>query len=115
MTPPSTVADTLDAAAELLSKPGAWTQGAYARDADGEDLLDANDNLMVPPEAVCFCLYGAVAYIEDDTVRGGEACQYLERLGISATEWNDEPERTQDEVVAKLREAAAKARGEVQP
>jgi hypothetical protein len=41
-------------ARELLAQPGKWTQGRNARDADG-DAARVND-----PEAVCFCLQGAL-------------------------------------------------------
>lgn len=108
------VADVLDAAADLLSKPGAWTQGAYARDADGNDLVSNDDGVVVPLQAVCFCLYGAVAYVEGETISESKAGQFLEGLNVSAIEWNDDPERTQDEVVAKLREAAQASRQEQQ-
>lgn len=41
-------------AKELLAKPEAWTKGAYARDAEGQN-VHAEDE-----EAVSFCLDGAL-------------------------------------------------------
>lgn len=108
MTHPSTVADTLDAAADLLSKPGVWRQDIFYREGD------------------CFCLIGAVReaaglHSASDVENGplGDAIRDV-LVGVDDEynliyEWNDADGRTQDEVVAKLREAAAKARGEVQP
>lgn len=104
-TPPvQSVGDVLEAAADLLSKPGAWTQGAF-REGD------------------CFCVLGAIAFITGDNPDGSwygnTAAAAREPLAMvvgvktyDVVGWNDDPERTQDEVVAKLREAAAKARAE---
>ena len=48
-----TLPDLLDAAAALLTDPGHWTQGAFARTATGRG-CDPQD-----PEAVRWCLLGA--------------------------------------------------------
>lgn len=95
------VAEVLNAAADLLEKPGAWTQGTWARGADG--LPDPTRET-----AVCFCLYGAIkmaagfAYCEPaiDAVIGV--------VGRDFIGWNDAPGRAQAEVVAALRKAATK-------
>ncbi len=99
------VSNILDSAADLIAKPGAWTQGAYGRDADG-----------APPrvfeDSVCFCAIGALARVwgvspdEAHDREQGMRWPGFNSLGL----WNDDPERTQAEVVQKLREAAAKAR-----
>lgn len=106
MNTPSTVADTLDAAAALLSKPGAWTQHYSFRKKDGRPTEAAS--------ASCMCLLGAI-WLSGGTVDGPETMFLKNYLDQWPADWNDEPERTQDEVVAILHEAAAKARGEVQP
>jgi hypothetical protein len=88
------VAEVLDAAADLIEPEGAWTQGEWGSDG-------------------CWCLDGALmaakgscqTWPELEAVRNaiGPECE-------TAIGWNDAPERTQAEVVAKLREAAAKAK-----
>ena len=97
------IADVLEQAAQLLSQPGAWTQGAFQR---GEK---------------CFCLLGAIAFVTGDnphcawgnTLASDAREPLADAIGIptfAVVDWNDAPERTQDEVVAKLREAATLAR-----
>ncbi len=110
------VADVLDAAADLLAKPGAWTRGQYARDDHGSPLQDGRN-----PAAVCWCAIGALEKVSDRLV-GRKLVDPLQRIVANTSnkfgeyghisEWNDAPERTQAEVVAKLREAAALARQE---
>lgn len=107
-TDPKSVADVLDAAADLLSKPGAWTQGAYARDADGKD-VNPTERVYRPTSATCFCIYGAIAAVCDGNITLWARIS-PHNLGLPDTGWNDEAERTQDEVVSKLREAAQAAR-----
>lgn len=109
VTAPQTVADVLDAAADLLEKPGAWTQGAYARGKTGRKVTTRR-------AAVCFCAIGAMSVAAgcDPAVEGEpwEADVAL-RKAIGDTQiadWNDTPGRTQDEVVAALRAAATSAR-----
>lgn len=104
------VADVLDAAADLLEPKGAWTQGAFARNADGD--FTGLSEFRGP--AVCWCIMGATEKVTDDPRLAGEADRYVARLvpGFSIEDFNDAPERTQAEVVAKLREAAALARQE---
>lgn len=100
------VAEILTKAADLIEPEGAWTQKANARDSEGRKTFASGE------DAVCFCMAGALihagggAYPKEfvDAVlppaRGG-----LDRLVF----FNDAPERTQAEVVAKLREAAERA------
>lgn len=51
------VADVLDRAREILSDPARWTQGEFARDAQGNALalVDVDTDY-----AVCFCTLGAL-------------------------------------------------------
>lgn len=110
MTAPQTVADVLDAAADLLEKPGAWTTEACARSEEGQRIE------WDSPDAVCFCALGAIfresmllqtqALDADDhfgRYLGGKNWQTISRF-------NDAPGRTQSEVVAALRAAATSAR-----
>ena len=103
------VADALERAADLIEPEGAWTQGALYRDALGEPAGAASG------KAVCWCAVGAL-----NEVRGpfSDAFEAVEALLPKPrtfhlrplSDWNDAPGRTQAEVVAKLREAAALAR-----
>jgi len=106
VTAPQTVADVLDAAADLVAKLKGWTQGAYARDADGRD-VNPYEKWRASPQAVCFCLYGALAQVASQA--GMEKIPSLTDP-LPSTEWNDAPGRTQSEVVAALRAAATSAR-----
>ena len=107
VTAPQTVADVLDAAATRIEQPGAWTQDAYAKRADGSTTTTTAD------DAVCWCAVGAIG-----SVAGGLgepivalATDFLcEALETSIADFNDAPGRTQSEVVAALRAAATSAR-----
>lgn len=96
-----TVAEVLTLAADILTPEDAWTQNSWACDANGR---------IVPPrsgDACCRCLDGALIAVKgtDDTHRELEAIAVALNVG-SAMEWNDEPGRTQAEVVAALRSTA---------
>lgn len=108
------VADILDRAADLIEPEGRWMQRHAGRDAKGRivdpDRIDA---------AVCFCAVGAIwkavggmtdankRFVIDECFPPVHRAIRRER-GIGT--WNDHPKRTQAQVVAKLREAAALAR-----
>lgn len=102
MTAPQTVADVLDAAADLLEKPGAWGQGNYQ------------------PRSGCLCTLGAISMVAVGHVPAAWGSSSA-RLATAAAKtlfpslsgvanWNDEEGRTQSEVVAALRAAATSAR-----
>ena len=106
MDSPASVADVLNRAADLLEKPGAWTQGEWARDKNGE-------GEPLPGSDVCWCAYGACYAVNGYTWRGCGldvvyALDQWSRANSypSIQHFNDEPGRTQAEVVAALREAA---------
>jgi len=100
-----TVADILTAAADLIEKPGAWTQGALARHANGNPVGPAEAN------ATCWCLYGALDRVTGVRCYEGAAADVLAgMLPGTVSGWNDRTGRTQAEVVAALRAAADKAR-----
>ena len=75
-----------------------WCQGSIARDAQGKSCLETS------PDAVQWCLYGAVsaAYPYDIQKRG----EILDKLPLPTNvplgRWNDDPKRTQAEVIALL-------------
>ena len=109
-----TPADVLLAAAELLEKPGAWTQGAASRDAFG----NSDDDNEILPDAVCWCAWGAILRVSGCTKIGTGYSRKAEPaydrlkefIGVDVPIWNDHPSRTQSEVVETLRKAAALAR-----
>lgn len=115
------VADVLERAADLIAKPGAWTQGAFSRDANGEAELD-EDNLATA-NPVCWCALGAIAQAANaDPLKADTFALYKPEtvlpayvsfrafLGGDVALWNDAPERQQSEVEAALRQAATAAR-----
>ncbi len=111
----------LDEAAYLVSQ--GWRQGGYASDALGKAVTPFH------PDACNFCMMGAVClvageyvYVESD---GGKNTTGLTRSAkrvmdrytsvralVRSMEYNDAEDRTQDEVVAALRGAAAQYRQE---
>ena len=101
----ASVSEVLAAAADLLEKPGAWTQGWYARDERG-GICSAGAS-----DAICFCAVGAISKVSGglppvqalDLMRSAAGC--TDNIG----DWNDAPERTQAEVVTALRQAARQA------
>jgi hypothetical protein len=108
--------ETLNAAADLLEKPGAWIQGSYGQKPTGEPTYR-------PSEASCFCLVGAISKAaggkrldEAHSYRGSLAFEALEVVDsvtpIVAHIWNDQQHRTQAEVVQALRDAALAAGGQ---
>lgn len=99
------LSQVLEEAADLLAKPGAWTQGALSRDADGKN-VPLNDG-------ICFCMGGAISKSADGAKTAQRKAMQAVRDVVGAgwvAGWNDDPKRTQAEVVAKLREAAALAK-----
>lgn len=103
------VADVLERAADLIEPEGAWTQGCGSRDDSGANLDDAEPGEGGP--AVCFCAAEAIWRVNALYYGINPAHQFMMRfVGGEIPKWNDAPERTQAEVVAKLREAAALAR-----
>jgi hypothetical protein len=91
----------LEAGLARISPPGAWTQGYYARNAAG------NPVTSTAPEAVCWCAAGAI--VAGPLAWWQAATRLLsEVVGGSLADWNDEPGRTQDEVLAVYREAIAR-------
>jgi len=118
---PMRVSDVLDRAADLIEPDGAWTQRAFSRNPDGSADLDEDE--LAASNPVCWCGLGAIAHVtgadpldpktfEPTSTRTPRLAVDLLRevVGSDFVDWNDGAERTQPEVVAKLREAAAIAR-----
>lgn len=87
-----------------------WTQGCWARDANGVETPSMNDN-----RSTCFCPEGAIlrssdgaGFIDHITSNVDEAMQrFKEAIGtpFQIPDWNDIPERTQKEVIAAFERA----------
>lgn len=80
-----------------------WTQGTFARGADGQQVL------IHEARATCFCVLGAIirAYPDPDGQERvfGKLCVHL-GLAVgqdSLSDWNDHPDRTRDEVLEALK------------
>ena len=101
-----TEADVLERAADLLEEFG-WCQGGTAFDANGVLTYALAKN------AVSFCAGGAIIRASVDLGLVGNGSWDLVPRSLSGIpSWNDDPGRTKTEVVARLREAAARARAE---
>jgi hypothetical protein len=100
------VSTVLRNAADLCDR--GWCQDALAEDEDGF-YTDPKDEA-----ASAWCVVGAIDVTAPDVKTWAYALQAMERLvGIHDIAcWNDWSGRTQAEVVAKLREAAALAESE---
>lgn len=97
------VADVLDRAADLIEPEGAWTTHVY-------------EDLGADGQPCSFCVAGSVLHAlglsyDDYDIPPGVSPTLLgfETWG-EVMDWNDRPDRTQAEVVAKLREAATLSR-----
>lgn len=104
--------EILHAAADLLEKPGTWTQKSDARDEHGAEIRVLN------PKATCWCAFGAIMKVSDNPYGGIDTqVAYFLRQAIgmwSITSWNDNAGRTQKEVVAAFRKAEQLAKDENQ-
>lgn len=83
---------------ELFSQKGTWTQGAEARNINGERVSSNSTT------AVCFCLLGAVNRCyqnKEDYHRVNARLRTKLRTIIG---WNDHPGRTQHDVYLLCRE-----------
>lgn len=101
----------LEKAAALVAE--GWCQHAWARNATGE-------TVYVWSEATHVCLMGAIwkasNLVDSRYLPDGPSCEALRLVAQvigthSLGVWNDDPGRTQSEVVAVLRSAARRAVG----
>ena len=100
-------ADLLDKAAELIAQPGAWTQMAYARNAEGNPCSPRSR------KAVCWCAMGALQRAHRTRTHSTPydlAENMLNAMTRGAPAWQDNPRRKQGGVVQLLRRAAKKLR-----
>ena len=115
-------AEAIREAAKLIE--AGWSQGAAARDGNGREvpLHVGAERAGITPEAVAFSVYGALATImrRERVVRTALVFDVLYRLAAGANDqapggtnyvhpvlaFNDATERTKDEVLALLADAA---------
>jgi hypothetical protein len=99
--------ETLKAARQLISDPAKWTQGDFARDADGNEVNPNNDL------ATCYCSFGAIQFVNKEST-WITASRHLDGLclskfGISLDVFNDT--HTHVEVLALFDAAIAELEG----
>ncbi len=90
----------------LLCAPEKWTQGALARDCDGNE-VEAMGQI-----ATCYCLSGALWVVAaDDESKFHELLnKFCDANGLARgsrhmIEWNDAEGRTYEEVITAVRKA----------
>jgi hypothetical protein len=106
------ISDVLDRAADLIEPEGRWVQGPFAADAKGREIFEREKG-PIYPGATCFCIAGAINKVlgrRNRHSRMDVKAVLSSCIGANFIDFNEAPGRTQPEVVAKLREAAAKAR-----
>lgn len=96
--------EVLIEARKLLEQPEHWTQGVFARNAKGRPVN------MTAPDAVCFCISGAIGRASDKDSQRWQAaldflCEKIRRKNIA--NFNDT--HTHVEVLAALDKAIAAA------
>ena len=98
---PRTTREILDAAADLLDRPGGWTQFAFARDAAGNEVYPKD------PNASSFDVVGAIKRVSPSFTIADEVIEMIPYIdGKPLSRWNDDTSRTQSEVADKIREIA---------
>lgn len=108
-----TAVQILTEARTLITPPGAWTQGLFARNVGGQ-LVDFMD-----PDAVCWCAAGARRRADEGcaSVGDGQALAYLNMatpVGFAGlVGFNDDPKTTQADVVALFDRAISLATANV--
>jgi len=94
--------DVLRAAADLISKPGAWTQRSLARNGD-HSVCSPNSSA-----ACSWCAIGAIWATTHQSFLRRDAQAMAEALlpRNSLADYNDAEDRTAEEVASFLRKAA---------
>ena len=91
-----TPTEILIAAREKIEQ--GWTQKTYARSEDGDSVAYNS------PDAICWCAVGAICAVDSSLSSAVDRAtkilaETIEISRSSLTEWNDAPDRTQDEVL----------------
>jgi hypothetical protein len=102
--------DILKAAKEKIATPDKWTQGAYAKDANGYAVVETSN------KAACFCSLGAIYAANprkegtpnwDAQLAARDLASVVGKQSI--VNWNDEEGRTHEEVLAAFDKAIERA------
>ena len=95
--------DVLKMARGFIQEPSAWVKGSHAQDDRGEELAPEE------PDAVCFCLEGAIIRALTESGEFGAGSELLEMNaelmgadGEYMTMWQDRAKRTHAEVLARV-------------
>lgn len=88
---------------EVLTDESKWIKGQFGRDANGYPV-----SISEVSEAVCFCSRGAIRYAlgAEKAPAFGLALKVI--VGQPVINWNDDPERTFEDVRAALLAVEAK-------
>lgn len=103
----------LHATADLLAEPGVWMQGGYGRREDGQVIDEpTSEELATAP---CLCTWSAlnraaadIPALHRERVRYAAEKALVREVGNSIPAWNDDPDRTLDEVLDTLRQVASR-------
>lgn len=81
---------------DLYSDESKWTKGAYAKTSEGYFTYSRDGG------AVCWCLAGAALKVSCGTQEAFSAIwnKVFAEVGMDMVTWNDDPERTFEEVKA---------------
>jgi hypothetical protein len=103
------IVDTIIVARDLIKTPNKWTQRAFARDANGDN-VDPSDS-----RAFCFCILGAL--LKASRITGCSSTLAVSHVKSSLCydnrsifAFNDDPLRTHDEVIEVLDYGIEKAK-----
>lgn len=84
---------------DLLRTPQRWTKRTYARDSKGNRIA------AFAPEAEQWCVRGAIFKCCPDFLTALRMLRDVLPENTNVTAWNDDPNRTHDEMRAALLEA----------
>ena len=96
-------AELYNKAADMIES--GWTQHALARTVEGNRCNPES------PQAVCWCLVGAIDVVSIGKLGAGHQNHFLNYLGLDGliSSWNDQLNRSQEDVVKLLRDTAKRA------
>ena len=83
---------------ELLATPDRWTKGYWARTENGAETSPRD------PNAVCWCLSGAVTKCYEDDRISEIWLRLRSKLGKNPVTFNDDPATTHEDVLRVLKE-----------
>lgn len=108
----SDISETLRSMRKLLATPESWNQKSSARDSEGKPVAPEL------PEAVCWCLSGALARVTyHEPIRDKYGCRlyrevhdfFDQKLNMNMIIFNDDPITTHDDILSLLDYAIEKA------